>query len=223
MRKFINSMVVSLALVSCGDKPQTTAETKKFDYTVEQFADLQILRYRVPGFEELTLKQKELVYYLTQAALEGRDILFDQNGKYNLRIRRMLEALYTNYQGDRNSKDFKNMEVYLKRVWFSNGIHHHYGAEKFVPGFSEHFLREAVLGISPSLLPLAEGQTVQQLCDELFPVIFDPAVFPKRVNQADGEDLILTSACNYYDGVTQKEAEDFYNAMKVPSDETPVS
>ena len=223
MRKFINSMVVSLALVSCGDKPQTTAETKKFDYTVEQFADLQILRYRVPGFEELTLKQKELVYYLTQAALEGRDILFDQNGKYNLRIRRMLEALYTNYQGDRNSKDFKNMEVYLKRVWFSNGIHHHYGAEKFVPGFSEHFLREAVLGISPSLLPLAEGQTVQQLCDELFPVIFDPAVFPKRVNQADGEDLILTSACNYYDGVTQKEAEDFYNAMKDPSDETPVS
>ena len=198
-------------------------ETNKFDYTVEQFADLQILRYKVPGFEDLTLKQKELVYYLTQAALQGRDILFDQNGKYNLRIRRMLEAVYTNYQGDKASSDFKNMEVYLKRVWFSNGIHHHYGTEKFVPGFSSEFLKKAVLDIDASLLPLAPGQTAEQLCDELFPVIFDPAIMPKRVNQADGEDLILTSASNYYDGVTQREAEDFYGAMKDPKDETPVS
>jgi hypothetical protein len=190
---------------------------------VEQFADLQILRYRVPGFENLSLQQKELVYYLTEAALQGRDILFDQNGKYNLRIRRTLEAVYTGYKGDKNTPDFKAMEVYLKRVWFSNGIHHHYGSEKFVPGFAPEFFKEAMLSVDASTLPLAEGQTVEQLCDELFPVIFDPAVMPKRVNQAAGEDLVLTSACNYYDGVTQKEAEDFYNAMKDPKDETPVS
>ena len=183
----------------------------------------RILRYRVPGFEDLSLKQKELVYYLTEAALEGRDILFDQNGKYNLRIRRMLEAIYTNYKGDKNSTDFKNMETYLKRVWFSNGIHHHYGSEKFVPGFSQDFLKQAVLGVDPALLPLAEGQTVEQLCEEIFPVIFNPTIMPKRVNQADGEDLVLTSACNYYDGVTQAEAEAFYAKMKDPKDETPVS
>ena len=190
---------------------------------MEQFADLQILRYRVPGFENLSLQQKELVYYLTEAALQGRDILFDQNGKYNLRIRRTLEAVYTGYKGDKNTPDFKAMEVYLKRVWFSNGIHHHYGSEKFVPGFAPEFFKEAVLSVDTSTLPLAEGQTAEQLCDELSPVIFDPAVMPKRVNQAAGEDLVLTSACNYYDGVTQKEAEDFYNAMKDPKDETPVS
>ena len=190
---------------------------------MEQFADLQILRYRVPGFENLSLQQKELVYYLTEAALQGRDILFDQNGKYNLRIRRTLEAVYTGYKGDKNTPDFKAMEVYLKRVWFSNGIHHHYGSEKFVPGFAPEFFKEAVLSVDASTLPLAEGQTVEQLCDELSPVIFDPAVMPKRVNQAAGEDLVLTSACNYYDGVTQKEAEDFYNVMKDPKDETPVS
>ena len=215
--------VTATILASCGGAKTTTAEADKFDYTVEQFADLQILRYKVPGFEELTLKQKELIYYLTEAALEGRDILFDQNGKYNLRIRRMLEAVYTNYQGDKTTPDFKNMEVYLKRVWFSNGIHHHYGTEKFVPNFSQDFLKQAVLGIDAQLLPLSDGQTAEQLCAELFPVIFDPAIMPKRVNQADGEDLVLTSACNYYNGVTQKEAEDFYNAMKDPKDETPVS
>ena len=215
--------VTATILVSCGGAKTTTAEADKFDYTVEQFADLQILRYKVSEFETLTLKQKELVYYLTQAALEGRDILFDQNGKYNLRIRRMLEAVYTHYQGDKSTSDFKNMEVYLKRVWFSNGIHHHYGMEKFVPDFSQDFLKKAVLGMDAQLLPLAEGQTAEQLCDELFPVMFDPAIMSKRVNQADGEDLVLTSACNYYDGVTQQEAESFYGAMKDPKDETPVS
>ena len=224
MRKHLILMTVAATLLtSCGGSKTTTAEAEKFDYTVEQFADLQILRYKVPGFEELTLKQKELIYYLTEAALEGRDILFDQNGKYNLRIRRMLEAVYTNYQGDKTTPDFKNMEVYLKRVWFSNGIHHHYGTEKFVPNFSQEFLKQAVLGLDAKLLPLEKGQTADQLCAELFPVIFDPAVMPKRVNQADGEDLVLTSACNYYDGVTQKEAERFYSDMKDPKDETPVS
>lgn len=217
-------MVTALSLLTaCGGNQKTTAEAEKFDYTVEQFADLQILRYRVPGFEDLSLKQKELVYYLTEAALQGRDILFDQNGKYNLTIRRMLEAVYTGYKGDKNTPDFKAMEVYLKRVWFSNGIHHHYGSEKFVPGFTPEFFRQAVQSVDAATLPLAKGQTVEQLCEEVFPVIFDPTVMPKRVNQAAGEDLVLTSACNYYDGVTQQEAEDFYNALKNPQDETPVS
>ena len=217
-------MAVTAALLSsCGGAKTTTAEADKFDYTVEQFADLQILRYRVPGFEDLSLKQKELVYYLTEAALQGRDILFDQNGKYNLTIRRILEAVYTGYTGDKSAADFKAMEVYLKRVWFSNGIHHHYGSEKFVPGFTPEFFRQAVQSVDAATLPLAEGQTVEQLCEEVFPVIFDPTVMPKRVNQAAGEDLVLTSACNYYDGVTQQEAEDFYNALKNPQDETPVS
>lgn len=218
-------MVAALSmLTACGGaSQQTTAEAEKFDYNVEQFADLQILRYRVPGFEELSLQQKQLVYYLTEAALQGRDILFDQNGKYNLRIRKALEAVYTGYKGDKQSADFKAMEVYLKRVWFSNGIHHHYGCEKFVPGFTPEFFKQALASVDASELPLAEGQTLEQFCDEIFPVIFDPAVMPKRVNQADGEDLVLTSACNYYEGVTQKEAEDFYNALKDPKDETPVS
>ncbi len=217
-------MVTALSLLTaCGGNPKTTAEAEKFDYTVEQFADLQILRYRVPGFEDLSLKQKELVYYLTEAALQGRDILFDQNGKYNLTIRRMLEAVYTGYKGDKNTPDFKAMEVYLKRVWFSNGIHHHYGSEKFIPGFAPEFFRQAIRSVDAATLPLAEGQSVEQLCEEVFPVIFDPEVMPKRVNQAAGEDLVLTSACNYYEGVTQQEAEDFYNALKNPQDETPVS
>ena len=223
MKKQLIACAAFALLTACSGSKTTTAEADKFDYTVEQFADLQILRYRVPGFENLSLQQKELVYYLTEAALQGRDILFDQNGKYNLRIRRTLEAVYTGYKGDKNTPDFKAMEVYLKREWFSNGIHHHYGSEKFVPGFAPEFFKEAVLSVDASTLPLAEGQTAEQLCDELSPVIFDPTVMPKRVNQAAGEDLVLTSACNYYDGVTQKEAEDFYNAMKDPKDETPVS
>ena len=223
MKKQLVTLTATLTLFTACGSDNVKNMSDKFDYTVEQFADLQILRYRVPGFEDLTLQQKELVYYLTEAALQGRDILFDQNGKYNLTIRRTLEAIYTSYQGDKTTPDFKAMEVYLKRVWFSNGIHHHYGSEKFVPGFSPEFFRQAIESVDASTLPLAQGQSVAQLCDEIFPVIFDPKVMPKRVNQADGEDLVLTSACNYYDGVTQKEAEDFYNAMKNPKDETPIS
>lgn len=210
-------------LAACGGPSNTTATADKFDYTVEQFADLQILRYRVPGFEELSLAQKKLVYYLTEAALQGRDILFDQNGKYNLRIRRALEAIYTGYKGDRTASDFQALEVYLKRVWFSNGIHHHYGCEKFVPGFTPEFFKQALEAVEKGALPLAEGQTVAQFFEELKPVMFDAKVMAKRVNQAAGEDLIQTSACNYYDGVTQEEAEKFYGAMKDPKDETPVS
>ncbi len=223
MKKGFLVMMMTAAAFCCG---QTTGTAKTvgndFNYVVEQFADLQILRYQVKDFETLTVKQKELVYYLSQAALEGRDILFDQNGKYNLIIRKMLEAVYTDYKGDRSGKDFRAMEVYLKRVWFSNGIHHHYGADKFIAGFTPDFFRKALKSVDPKKLPLVKGQTVDQLCKAIFPVIFDPSVTPKRVNQAAGVDLIKTSACNYYEGVTQQEAEDFYNAMKNPTDAEPV-
>ena len=191
-----------------------------FHYTVEQFADLQILRYRVPGFERLSLKQKMLVYYLSQAALEGRDILFDQNGKYNLQIRKLLEAVYIHYQGDRTTEDFQQFEIYLKRIWFSNGIHHHYACDKFVPGFSAEYLTHLMASVDPSGLPVNKGESVRAMCDKLFPVIFNPDVMPKRVNQADGEDLVLTSAANYYEGVTQAEAEAFYAARKAEGSPT---
>lgn len=193
-----------------------------FEYQVEQFADLQILRYRVPGFEKLSLRQKQLIYYLSQAALEGRDILYHQNGKYNLPIRRLLEAVYVAYKGLRDTDEFRAFEVYLKRVWFANGIHHHYSCDKFVPGFTPDYLRSLVESLPADALPLAEGETCIKLCNRLFPVIFDPEVMPKRVNQADGEDLLLTSAANYYEGVTQQEAEDFYAAMKTPGETEPV-
>ncbi|MCD7902064.1 MAG: dipeptidyl peptidase 3 [Bacteroides sp.] len=224
MRKYIAMVITTaLAVSSCDGTKTSGKSTDNFDYTVEQFADLQILRYQVPGFDQLSLKQKELIYYLSEAALYGRDILFDQNGKYNLLIRRTLEAVYENYQGNRNSTDFTNFEIYLKRVWFANGVHHHYGMEKFIPGFSEEFFRNEINKLNKSLLPLTDGQSVEQLCDLIFPVIFDPLIMPKRVNQAAGEDVVLTSACNYYEGVTQKEAEKFYNTLKDSADTTPVS
>lgn len=223
MKNYLISVAAVAMLASCGGSKSTISEADKIEYTVEQFADLQILRYDVPGFEKLSLKQKELVYYLTQAALQGRDILFDQNGKYNLTIRKTLEAIYVNYKGDKSDKNFKNMEVYLKRVWFSNGIHHHYGSEKFSPEFSEDFLKKEMLSLDPDKLPLAIGQTAEDLFAMLRPVIFDPNVMSKRVNQSDGEDLILTSACNYYEGVTQTEAEEFYAKMKDSKDEYPVA
>lgn len=195
---------------------------ENFNYIVEQFADLQLLRYQVTGFEDLTLRQKELVYYLSQAALEGRDILFDQNGKYNLQIRKLLEAVYVSYSGDRQDEEFKALEVYLKRIWFSNGIHHHYACNKFVPGFSPEFLRRLIDATDVLSLPLKPHESVDELCTELFPVIFDPKIMPKRVNQADGEDLVLTSAANYYEGVSQQEAETFYDSLKTPGESHPV-
>ncbi|MCD8293220.1 MAG: dipeptidyl peptidase 3 [Prevotellaceae bacterium] len=193
------------------------------EYTLEQFADIQILRYYVPGFESLSLRQKKLVYYLSEAALQGRDILFDQNGRYNLLIRRMLEAVYLYYEGDRSTPDFQAMTLYLKRVWFSNGIHHHYGYGKFSPGFSPTFFKKALQEIDASLLSLSPGKSIEALCDEIFPVIFNPEVMSKRVNQDAGADLVLTSAANYYRGVTQQEVEAFYGAMKEPDDPTPPS
>ena len=194
-------------------------------YTDERFADLQLLRYRLNGFEQLSLLQKRLIYYLSQATLYGRDITFDQFGRHNLRIRKTLETVYTDLTVAHDTDDFKALEVYLKRVWFSNGIYHHYGSEKFLPGFSEDYLRQVLHEVNPVRLPLRPGETVDALCDELFPVIFDPEVLPKRVNKADGEDLVATSACNFYDGVTQQEAEAFYQQQKdaAGNDDAPVS
>ena len=190
-------------------------------YTDERFADIQMLRYRLDGFEHLSLSQKKLIYYLSQATLYGRDITFDQFGKYNLRIRKVLEVVYTDMSIARDTEDFAALETYLKRIWFSNGIYHHYGSEKIMPEFSEAYLREALGRVDARRLPLGSGETLQQLCDELFPIIFDPSVMPKKVNKADGEDLLLTSACNFYDGVSQQEAEDFYAKLKEAGKDNP--
>ena len=190
-----------------------------FQYAGERFADIQMLRYQVPGFDELTLRQKTLIYYLSQASLLGRDILWDQNGRFNLRLRRILEAVYTHFSGDRSSADFAAFAVYMKRVWFSNGIHHHYGCEKFQPGFTQEFLHQALEQLQAGHIALGYS-SLEELEQELFPVIFDPSVMPKRVNQAAGEDLLLTSACNYYaPGITQAEAEEFYARQKAEGDQ----
>ena len=190
-----------------------------FQYAGERFADIQMLRYQVPGFDELTLRQKTLIYHLSQASLLGRDILWDQNGRFNLRLRRILEAVYTHFSGDRSSADFAAFAVYMKRVWFSNGIHHHYGCEKFQPGFTQEFLHQALEQLWAEHIALGYS-SLEALEQELFPVIFDPSVMPKRVNQAAGEDLLLTSACNYYaPGITQAEAEEFYARQKAEGDQ----
>ena len=190
-----------------------------FQYAGERFADIQMLRYQVPGFDELTLRQKTLIYHLSQASLLGRDILWDQNGRFNLRLRRILEAVYTHFSGDRSSADFAAFAVYMKRVWFSNGIHHHYGCEKFQPGFTQEFLHQALEQLQAGHIALGYS-SLEALEQELFPVIFDPSVMPKRVNQAAGEDLLLTSACNYYaPGITQAEAEEFYARQKAEGDQ----
>lgn len=187
--------------------------------TQERFADIQMLRYELKGFENLSLTQKIYIYCLSKATLLGRDITFDQQGKYNLRIRKTLEAVYRHYEGNRESKDFKAFEVYLKRVWFASGIHHHYGCEKFVPGFSEESFYEMVEAVADEYLPLSKGQSKEDLLGILVPVIFNPEVMPKRVNQTDGEDLVQTSACNFYENVSQAEVERFYARMKEEGNE----
>lgn len=191
--------------------------------THERFADIQMLRYELKGFEDLSLNQKLYIYCLSKATLMGRDITFDQQGKYNLRIRKTLEAIFQHYQANRESEEFQAFVVYLKRVWFASGIHHHYGCEKFVPGFSEEYFYHLVEGIADDKLPLKKGESKEDLLDELVPVIFDPTIQPKRVNQTDGEDLVLTSACNFYEDVTQEEVERFYAKMKDADDPTPPS
>jgi dipeptidyl-peptidase-3 len=221
---------LSMMFAGCGGGQKATeqqtgadAVPADFKYEVDAFADLEILRYYVPGFNNLSPKQKELVYYLSMAALEGRDILFDQNNKYNLAIRRTLEAIYGNYKGDKATNDYREFEIYLKRVWFSNGIHHHYGEEKFLPGFSKEFFVEQVKALPADLVPVKEDRSVEDFIAMITPVIFDAKVMAKKVNQSGG-DLILASANNYYgEGVTQREVQDFYGAMKDTTDLTPVS
>ena len=215
-------MAAAALCLSCVNQKRE-AEQTPFDYNVERFADLGILRYRVTGWDDLSLNQKKLIYCLNEAALQGRDILFDQNNRYNLAIRRTLEAIYTRYGGDKTTEDYEALVVYLKRVWFSNGIHHHYGQEKFIPGFSKTFFKEAVQSLDLSLVPTREGQSVDDFLAEIMPVMFDPSLYAKRVNKDSSIDVILNSANNYYgEDVTQKEVENFYDAMKNPNDTQPV-
>ena len=216
--KFI-TLMTALTTASCSTTPSAS-----FDYHVDRFYDLQLLRYQVPGFDSLSLNQKKLIYYLTEAALQGRDILFDQNCKYNLAIREVLEAVYQHYPKEKDAQQFEQLEKYLKRVWFSNGIHHHYGMDKFLPEFSQEYFIQAVKSIDSQNLPLyAYNNSTDELLKELVPVMFDPTICAKRVNQAKGEDLIQTSANNYYEGVTQAEVEAFYNAQKDTSNAEPIS
>lgn len=214
MSSYKQVMAGALAAVTLS----TTAmakDTKDFNYVVDRFADIEVLRYQVPGFEQLSLDQKKLIYYLTEAALAGRDILWDQNGKYNLAIRSLIEDIYTNEATDRSGDDFKALEKYLKQISFANGIHHHYSMDKFIPGFSRGYLSSQIAALPADKRPAN--------LDTLLDVIFDPTVMPKRVNQAEGADLIVTSACNLYDGVTQPEVEAYYAAIKDTTDLTPVS
>ncbi|MGM9817508.1 MAG: dihydrofolate reductase [Paludibacteraceae bacterium] len=220
MKKLIFTLMVALFMTACSTSQKE--QNENFSYTVDAFADMQILRYRVPQVEALSVRQKELLYYLTEAALNGRDILYDQNGKYNLLVRRTLESVYTNYDGDKNTADFCAFETYLKRVWVSNGIHHHYGNDKFVSEFSQAFFENEVNKLPVSSIEKI-GVSRSEILATLIPVIFDPEVAARRLVQDSGVDLIQASACNYYEGVSQTEAEEFYNAMKNPADETPIS
>lgn len=210
-KKFIPGALIALSLTSCNDM----AQEQEFNYVVDRFADIEVLRYKVPEFENLTLQQKKLIYYLSEAAIVGRDILTDQNCKYNLEIRTLLENIYQNYNGDKESNDFKAFEKYLKLVWFANGVHHHYSCDKFTPEFSQEFFTAQV-----NALP-ADKQPAN--LEILKKVIFDPTFMAKRVNQAEGQDLITTSACNYYDSITQAEVDAYYATVKNPNDSTPIS
>ncbi|MDE6007310.1 MAG: dipeptidyl peptidase 3, partial [Muribaculaceae bacterium] len=220
----MKKIIPTLILTTIAGVQGNAAVDPNFNYHVDRFADIEVLRYEVPEFDRLIPAQRIMLYYLSQAAQMGRDIIWDQNGKYNLQIRQLLEKIYTGYTGDRESKDFKAFETYMKQAWFGNGIHHHYSTDKFTPGFSKDFFLAEVSKISPSELPLAAGETPEQMTAKLTEVIFNPAVMAKRVNQDGTQDVVATSAGNYYgEGVTQAEVEDFYNAMKDPSDATPVS
>ena len=222
MKKIFTIALMATLVTGMYSCRQKQGGEQKFDWIADRFDDIKVLKYRVPGFDTLSLDEKKLVYYLSQAALSGRDILFDQNGRYNLRIRRTLEAIYRGYTGDRTSESFKRFEKYLKKVWFANGIHHHYSTDKFHPEFTEAYFDELIAATPAENFP-ADFGSVEEVVAEIKPVIFDPAVMPKRVNQAEGEDLIVTSANNYYEGVTQKEVERFYAERMNPHDTTPVS
>ncbi len=222
MKKTALLMIITVAagLVGCKSEPQAE---KPFEWVVDRFDDIKLLRYQVPDFDTLSLDEKKLIYYLNQAALCGRDILFDQNGRYNLRIRRTLEAIEQGYTGDRNSEDFKKFEKYLKKVWFANGIHHHYSLDKFLPEFSESYFDELIAATPTEYFPQDFKPSVKAVIAEIKPIMFDPTLFPKRTNQAAGADMIATSANNYYEGLTQQEVEDYYKKIIDPNDSTPIS
>ena len=219
----MNKLIPTMILGSCMTLSLHAVENKDFNYHVDRFADIEVLRYEVPDFNSLSLQQKTMLYYLSQAAQAGRDIIWDQHGKYNLQIRRVLEAIYTSYNGDKNSADFKAFEKYLKQVWFGNGIYHHYSTDKFTPEFSKEFFIEQVNALPADKLHLCCKQTREQLIETLVPVIFDPTLLAKGVNQDGTQDVVATSAFNLYDGVTQKEVEDYYAKIKDPNDPTPIS
>ena len=228
MKKIIFMLSTLFLLAGCtnGKKAGTDEKSSQdvpFEYTVDKFADIEILRYQVPGFEDLSLQQKELIYYLSEAALEGRDILYDQHNKHNLIIRRTLEGIYENYFGDKKTEDFKKFETYLKQIWMANGIHHHYSEDKILPEFSKEYFTKLVNSIDPARMPVTDGASANKLAETLIPIMFDPDIMPKRINQAAGVDLVETSAVNFYEGVSQKEVESFYDKMKDPNDNTPIS
>lgn len=231
MKKVIFMLTALFLLASCNNSKTADKQTpaddgidyNTFEYKVDRFADIEILRYPVPGFNSLSLQQKELIYYLSQAALEGRDILWDQHNRYNLTIRRVCEGIYENYMGDKSSENWQHFETYLKRIWMANGIHHHYSEDKILPEFPQEYFVSIVKGVDPGRMPFRDGMAADETLNEILPVMFDPNVMPKRMNQSPGADIVATSAVNFYEGVTQKEVEDFYNAMKDPNDNTPVS
>ena len=222
--RFISTLALSITLLSCEQKKdgQNIMNKDDFKYQTEQFADLGILRYKVPGFNELNLKEKEFVYYLYEAALSGRDILYDQNYKHNLEIRRTLETIVNTYKGDRNTDDFNNFMVYTKRVWFSNGIHHHYSNQKFKPEFSKEYFTLLFKNSDDKKLPLKKNESADEFLERIIPVIFDPNIAPVKVNLAPGQDLIKTSAVNFYEGVNEKEVENYYKKLKIKDDPRPV-
>ncbi len=226
MKSIKQILIISMGLIifSCNEfqKEPDKAESD-FDYYVEQFADLRILRYQVPGFDSLTLNQKRLVYYLSQAALCGRDIFYDQNGKYNLAIRRTLENIYETYSGNRETEEFSEFIIYLKRIWFSNGIYHHYSTDKFIPGFTQAYFSSLVENSDKSKFPLKPDQSLEDFMQEIMPVIFDPEILPKKVCQDPQKDIVANSAVNFYEGVSQQQVESFYDKMKKPQDPRPVS
>lgn len=226
--KFRNLLVMGIIVIlfaSCGNKKEArNGEVKDtFKYKTEQFADVKILRYQVPGFEKLSLNQKKLLYFLSQAALSGRDIIYDQNFKYNLTIRRTLEAIVDKYTGDRKSDEFAKFMIYTKRVWFCNGIHHHYSSDKFLPEFSKEYFKELAQNSPGGAFPLDKGETVDQLLEKIIPIMFDAKLFPKRISLDPSKDMITNSACNFYENITQQEAENFYNGIIDKKSATPIS
>lgn len=225
MKKLIimSLFVATGAIISCNSTEKKNEPGKEFKFLVEQFADLKVMRYQVPGFDSLKLNQKKLIYYLSQAALCGRDIIWDQNYKYNLAIRKTLENIYSTYNGNKENDDWKKFTVYLKRVWFSNGIHHHYASDKFIPDFTKEYFQDLVKHSDQKGFPLGEGQTVEQLMAVLVPVMFDPSIAPKKVSLDPDKDLVTSSAVNFYEGVNQKEAENYYAALKKKDDPRPLS